>query len=384
MRIAALHRVGSAVSVRRGWCAALLAALLLAACAVPAAEPRGAAPPATSASSAVQAPAASVASTATALPRESLKVAELGVISDASTYFAIERGYFAEQGLDIELARTDPQPVFTLVASGQMDMGMVSVSNAFFHGLGRDLPVRLVAEAARGTPEFSSSGLAVRQDLIASGRVRDYPDLRGLTIALAGSGGLTTMYLGRALERGGLTFDDINLVTVAYPDMLAAFANSAIDAAIQTEPLATLGQQRGLLTKWRSSGELTGDQPTLVLMYGPSLLGERRTAGERFLLAYGRGVRDYYDAFISKRGDRAAAVEILTRYTNVKDAALYDQMGFSSVNPDLAVDIAGIAAQQDWFWQHGLLPELRAPIDVAATTDNRFVERALATLGPYR
>jgi NitT/TauT family transport system substrate-binding protein len=265
-----------------------------------------------------------------------------------------------------------------------MDMGMASVSTSFYNGLARGLGVRLVAEAARGTPEFSSSGLVIRRDLIEKGRVRDFADLRGLTVALAGPGGLTTLYLGKALERGGLTKDDINLVTISYPDMHAAFVNGAIDAAIQTEPLASVGQRQGITTKWRTSGQLTGELPSLVLMYGPTMLGDRRPAGERFMVAYGRGVRDYYDAFITGRADRAAAVEIVTRHSSVTDPALYDIMDFATINPDLRVDVAGITAEQEWFWNQGLLPELRAPVDVAAATDNSFVDYALRVLGPYQ
>src|SRR5262245_8114121 len=100
--------------------------LLALGCGAPA--PGGPATPAAAlAPSAVPAAAAPAAATARPAP-VTLRAAELGVIADATMYLAVERGYFAEQGIEMDLQRTDPQPVFGLIATGQVDMGTVSVS----------------------------------------------------------------------------------------------------------------------------------------------------------------------------------------------------------------------------------------------------------------
>src|SRR4051812_37315004 len=95
---------------RRAWLGGLLGALLLAAC-VPSAPGGPSAPPepaAARARAAAQAPAVPPASANPPTPTK-LKLAEVGFVSDASSYFALERGYFREQGLDVELIRIDPQ-----------------------------------------------------------------------------------------------------------------------------------------------------------------------------------------------------------------------------------------------------------------------------------
>ena len=174
------------------------------------------------------------------------------------------------------------------------------------------------------------------------------------------------------------------MVQVSHPDQQAAFANRTIDAAVQAEPYATITKRQGLTGKWKLAGELVGDAPLLLLQFSPEMYTRKRAEGARLMIAYTRAARDYYDAFISGPGDRASAVDILIRRTPVKDPALYDEMGFYTVDPNPHVDVPGISAQQQWFFARGQMPELRAPVDLAAFTDRQFVDYALSVLGPYR
>ena len=43
---------------------------------------------------------------------------------------------------------------------------------------------------------------------------------------------------------------------------------------IMIQPLASVGQRQGITTKWKTSGQLTGELPSIVLMYGPTVLGD--------------------------------------------------------------------------------------------------------------
>src|SRR5262249_56672350 len=79
------------------------------------------------------------------------------------------------------------------------------------------------------SPEWDFVSLMVRKDLVDSGQVRDYRDLKGLTIAMAGPAAAPEIEVAKALEKGGLTLADVNLTIVSFPDMIAAFPNKAID-----------------------------------------------------------------------------------------------------------------------------------------------------------
>ena len=116
-----------------------------------------------------------------------------------------------------------------------------------------------------------------------------------------------------------------------------------------------------------------------VLTYGPGLLEGPAEVGQRFMVAYLRGARDYNAAF--KRGvGRAEIVQILMKHTSVKDAAMYERMGLSYIDPDGALNLANLTDQEAFYADFGAIP---TRIDVQTLVDNRFREGALQRLGPY-
>jgi len=162
--------------------------------------------------------------------------------------------------------------------------------------------------------------------------------------------------------------------------MVAALGNGNIEAAYMTEPLATLAAERGVAVKWQGTGmHLPGVTPAL-LSYAPSFIEEQPDVARRWMVAYLRGARDYNTAFRHGEG-KADVVRILTENTTVKDPALYDRIGMSTIDPDGTINVASIADQAAWYAEHGLLPP---GVDVTTLMDARFRDAALARLGPYQ
>jgi NitT/TauT family transport system substrate-binding protein len=264
------------------------------------------------------------------------------------------------------------------LATGELDVGAGGVSAALFNAIARGVPIRIVGPQARHDPGASGVYFMVRTDLIASGAFGDYPDLRGLKIAIPGRGTAPDFAVGLALARAGLGPADCELVELSFPDMVPALAHGAIDVAVQAEPAATQAVNLGAAVKWR---ELAGVRPGIqftVVVYSPEFV-EHPEAARRWMLAYLKGVRDYNDAFKHDRG-RAEVVEILTRETPVKSSALYEQMGFASIDPNGRVDRASLAEQLDWYAAQGLVTQA---IDLEQAIDLSFADFALARLGPY-
>ncbi len=96
--------------------------------------------------------------------------------------------------------------------------------------------------------------------------------------------------------------------------------------------------------------------------------------------AYLRGVRDYNAAF-RKNIDRAAIVEILSRNTNVKKPELYETMVMPGLDPDGAVNIAGMTGDMKWYFSKGFLKQ---SVDLAGVVDTTFAEKAVKQLGEYK
>jgi NitT/TauT family transport system substrate-binding protein len=65
----------------------------------------------------------------------------------------------------------------------------------------------------------------------------------------------------------------------------------------------------------------------------------------------------------------------------VKDPALYAQMSFSYIDPDGRVDPERLAADVRYYLAKGFMQQ---PIDVYQVVEQRYVDYALARLGPYK
>ena len=98
------------------------------------------------------------------------------------------------------------------------------------------------------------------------------------------------------------------------------------------------------------------------------------------MVAYLRGVRDYWDAY-DGRQDFQLVVDVIRKYTGLKDEALIRRMPPTGQNPNGYLDAANLASYQDWFAERGLVPQ---KVDVRRTLDLSFVEYANSVLGPYQ
>ena len=161
-------------------------------------------------------------------------------------YVAIAKGYFEEQGITLELQsfRTGAEMVAPL-ALGQLDIGAGEVGTAFFNAVAQGLPVRLVLPMGFLTSDHDYLPLVVRKDLYDSGAFDSLEDQAGKKIAVNAVRGLTEWVAAKALESGGLTVDDVELVVIPFPEMVQALNNQAVDGAWVHYPVASTAVEAG-------------------------------------------------------------------------------------------------------------------------------------------
>jgi NitT/TauT family transport system substrate-binding protein len=307
-----------------------------------------------------------------------VRVGQTVALSEAGQFIALDRGYFERQGLRIEFAQFDSAAQMTApLASGHLDLGTGGVGVALFNALARGIPIRIAGPQARHFPGASAVHLMLRRDLADEGLVQGYADLRGRKVAVNGRGVPPEYGLALALGQAGLQLADVEVVELGFADMVGAFASRAIDAAIQNEPAATQAATRGLALKWHEMGELAPGIQFTVVLYSPEFA--RQEAARRWMVGYLQGVRDYNDALRKGRG-RAEVVDILTRYTPVKDPGLYAQMGFAYIDPDGRIDEPSLAEQLAWYAGQG---QIAGPVDLHQAIDTSFADAALQELGAY-
>ncbi|HLI26122.1 MAG TPA: ABC transporter substrate-binding protein [Chloroflexota bacterium] len=311
-----------------------------------------------------------------------VRISVLRIIAEAGLFVAADRGYFAEVGLAPEfLTFESGARALPVLAAQQIEAASGGFSPAFVNAIQRGVNVKLAAGLASDEPGHTASFLLLRKDLAESGEVRDWPDLRGRTMAIPpGRPGLGEYMAARAVARGGLTLNDVDIVELPFADMVTALGNRTIDVAHTAEPLSTVAADRGVALKWRPASEyVPGSSPTM-LTFGPSILDKPPDLGQRLMIAYLRGARDYNNAFKYGVG-RPEIVQILINHTTVKDPTLYDRMSMQDVPPDGTINLANLSDQLAFYVERGALPDT---IDVQSLLDDRYRAAAVQFLGPYR
>lgn len=140
----------------------------------------------------------------------------------APLFVALEKGYFAERGLDVEfIAPTDPNNPPKLVAAGKADLA-VSYQPQLHLQVAQGLPVRRVGTLV-ATP---LNTLLV----LADGPIQSIADLKGKKVGFS-IGGFEDAILKRMLAGHDLTLDDIELINVNF-SLSPALMSGQVDAVI--------------------------------------------------------------------------------------------------------------------------------------------------------
>ena len=181
----------------------------------------------------------------------------------APTYIAVDKGYFEEEGIQVELqVFKSGALMMPLLATGDLDIGGGQPGPELFNAVHQDLDIKVTGSVGVQVEGHGSSPFLIRKDLVDSGQVTTAADLKGATIAVNVERGLSEYIVYSVLATGGITLDDVNLVTMPFPDMNVAFANQAIDAAFLPQPLAGAAVRDGSAVIFMQAYELW-DRATL-------------------------------------------------------------------------------------------------------------------------
>lgn len=148
----------------------------------------------------------------------------------APLIIAYEKGFFAEEGLEVELIEPgDPNDPPKLVAAGEMDVGISYQPQLHLH-VDRGLPLRSIATLV-ATPLNSLL-------VLADGPVREISDLRGRKVGYS-LAGFEDVLLATLLERHGLSLEDVETVDIHFaitPALLSGQVDAVIGAFRNFEP----------------------------------------------------------------------------------------------------------------------------------------------------
>jgi NitT/TauT family transport system substrate-binding protein len=289
---------------------------------------------------------------------------------------AERRGYFAKEGLDVEI--NDFQggaKALEALVGGSADV----VCGAYEHTLymaAKGIAIEAVALQA------NSFGLVVG---IAKDKAATYhglPDLKGMKIGVTGPGSASAMGLRMLLAKASLTADEVSIIGVGGgAAAVAAVKAGRVDAIANFDPVISLLQRDGAIKTILD----TRKREDLDYLYGGPFAASAFYVDTRFAQRNPETVQAFVNAVVAALAwlDKASTDDIVAAVPPeyyAGDRALYRTMIESNrerVSPDgrISTEAAEITYRNLAMFDDTVK---RAKIDLAKTYDNAFVERALA------
>jgi NitT/TauT family transport system substrate-binding protein len=301
-------------------------------------------------------------------------------VSDAALYVAQEKGYFAEQNLDVEFVQINSGAVMTTeLANGNLDASGGSPGAGMYNAVRQGIPMKIVADKGSSHPGHGYFAFVVRKDL--ADQIKRPADLRGRVLAVTGhrAGASSEVTIGRLLAQDGVKESEVKLINMTFGDIVAALGTGKIEAAVLIEPLVTQVVARDIAVMWKRVDEVYPSQQYGALMYGPGII-KRPDVANRFMVAYVKAAR-YYNDVLQGKIPKDELVAILTKHTSVKDRALYDRMKFPGIDPNGALNLEGMRYDVDWWVANGRMKE---KVDLERIVDTSYSKAAVERLGPYK
>lgn len=292
-------------------------------------------------------------------------------LSQMPLNIAAEEGFFAAQGLDVELVRVGrAQELMAALARGEVDAvsGLLTVSE--LNAMASGVRVRAVATLAALDPDGCTFLAAIaRAGLAESGALEDPARLRTLVYDTD-----PLVHLGYQvdllLRRHGLGLDDVELVNLPPPAGLDAMRTGAVDVILENEPFLSRHLAAGTASVWVPAQEVTPGYPHSVLLFGERLLDREPEAGVRFATAVLQAIRQF------REGKTERNMAIVESASGLPREAL-EQACWPTAPAGAELDADAIRGYQQWSVDRGLLARVLDDDEVIAP---HFMQRAAEAL----
>jgi NitT/TauT family transport system substrate-binding protein len=282
-----------------------------------------------------------------------------GSIGMVPLEFAVNRGYFKKQGLDVQLITVRQSDVIiAATVSGELNF-MDIIPTAILASM-RGLPIRTIAVVLNRAPYV----------LIGQPNVRSPEELKGKRIGVSSVGGMSAYLVREIIARSGLNPDrDVTLLAIGGTSArVAALLGGTIDAALVVAPdnyaLERKGYRRLLLASDYVNYPLSG------VAASADFLARNKAVAVSFLKGLLEGAK-------FTRENKSDAVSFIKKYLKVPDDEAEKSYEFliKEMPPDLLPEDAVVRSGMN-FAQSALKLSSDAVPDISKVRDWSFIEAA--------
>ena len=291
-----------------------------------------------------------------------ITVGALRFTSHSASFVAVERGYFADAGLDVELQFFQAaQPMAVAIASGDVDYAVTAISGG------------LISLAEKGAIKVIGGGLSEEkgidgQKILAS----DAAFQAGVTTPKMLDGksfGMTTAgssfhYMGSkiaAAEGISMTFKPLQKVGA----VIGALKSGQIDAWSIVPHIAKPLAGSGAVHIIGNVSDYIPDYQVTTVFTSAKNAADEQEMTRNFLAGFSKGVDDYNAAMIERTGGDQGEmdmVNLIHKYVYadqpIEKAAKSIINGTMRLNPGAALNMPSVQDQLDWFKAEGLVGDV--------------------------
>lgn len=221
----------------------------------------------------------------------------------ATSWIAKEAGYFAAEGLDVELVRVGGSTrMVAALLGGSAPIIQAGASAA-------------LAATAAGSDVviIGSTGTVSPFHLMARPEIKQPADLKGKRAGITTFGSSSDQVVRIALKRFNLEPNkDVALLSLgAQPEVFAALQSGAVQAGALSYPLYAKAAQLGM-RELVNFGELGVEDINGTVITTRTFLSQHHDIALRFLRAFARGMQRY-------RTDKEFSKKVLAKYGKITD-----------------------------------------------------------------
>ena len=302
-------------------------------------------------------------------------VGALRFTSHAGSFIAVERGYFDEAGLDVELKFFQAaQPMAVAIASGDVDYAVTAVSGGLI-SLADKGAIKVIGGALSEEKGIDGQKILASDAAFKAG-LTSPAQLDGKTFGMS-TAGSSFHYMGSKIakaEGAEVTFKPLQKVGA----IIGALKSGQIDAwSIVPHIAKPLAGSGAVHIIGDVSDYLPGYQVTTVFTSTQNA-SDARSKTKDFLAGFSKGVSDYNSTMIDKAGGDEGVdqmVDLIHKYVYTdrprEKAAPSIINGTMRINEDAKLNFTSVRDQLDWFKAEELV---RKHVTLDMLVDDSYVE----------
>ncbi|MBV5264816.1 ABC transporter substrate-binding protein [Pinisolibacter aquiterrae] len=295
----------------------------------------------------------------------------LGVLrlgSHAPSFIAHERGYFRDEGFDVELKFFEAaQPLAVAIASGDADYGVTAMSGGLVSLAEKDA-VRVIGGALREEKGHVGSVVLASNKAWEAG-LKSPKDLAGHSFGITTAGSSFHFMIHKVAQAVGVPMSEISLRPLQkLGAIVAALSSGQIDSWAIQPSIAKKMIDAGTAKQIGVISDYAPDYQVTTVFTSKANASDDRAKTKAFLKAYARAVDDFDDAFVDRTAPASevdAIAEIVHRYVNTTTPADVARATLVSdatrINRGLALSMKSLREQLDWFKAEKMVKDTVTP-----------------------